>query len=134
MQFSDEILMAYADGEVDADTRLQIEAAMTLDPTLAERIDKHRRLRTDLGAAFGGVLDEPIPARLLDAAGAPRAANSASITDLNAVRAAKQSGVNSEALVLAGMDFDRGQPAHRHSCRPLGSATIAVGTVRDRCR
>jgi hypothetical protein len=92
MQFSDEILMAYADGEVDADTRLQIEAAMTLDPTLAQRIDKHRRLRTDLGAAFGGVLDEPIPTRLLDAASAPRAANSASIADLNAVRAAKQSG------------------------------------------
>lgn len=92
MQFPDEILMAYADGEVDADTRLQIEAAMALDPALAERIAKHRRLRTNLGAAFDGVLDEPIPARLLDAASTSQAANSASIADLNAVRAAKQRG------------------------------------------
>ena len=70
MQFSDETLMAYADGEVDADLRRQIEAAMALDPSIAERVAKHRNLRSDLGAAFNGVLDEPMPARLLDAAAA----------------------------------------------------------------
>jgi hypothetical protein len=88
MQFPDETLMAYVDGEVDADTRRRIEAAMAQDPTLAERVARHRALRTDLGAAFGGVLDEPVPSRLLDAANSsgPR---SATITDLNAARAAK---------------------------------------------
>lgn len=91
MQFSDETLMAYADGEVDADLRRQIEAAMALDPAIAERVAKHRGLRADLGAAFGGVLDEPIPNRLLDAAAAsPAAANYASVTDLSEARAAKQ--------------------------------------------
>lgn len=88
MQFSDETLMAYADGEVDADTRRQIEAAMALDPSIAERIAKHRGLRAELGAAFDGVLDEPIPTRLLDAAGASPA-KSATVADLSAVRAAK---------------------------------------------
>ena len=90
MQFSDEILMAYADDEVDADLRRQIEAAMALDPSIAERVAKHRSLRTDLGAAFGGVLDEPMPDRLLDAAASTPAANSATVTDLNTARAAKQ--------------------------------------------
>jgi hypothetical protein len=93
MQFSEETLMAYADGEVDADTRRRIEAAMASDPTLAERVARHRMLRADLGAAFGGVLDEPVPSRLLDAANSTDAGtHTASVTDLSAARAAK-SGV-----------------------------------------
>jgi hypothetical protein len=85
MHFSDEILMAYADDEVDADLRRQIDAAMALDPSIAERIAKHRGLRVDLGAAFNGVLQEPIPDRLLDAADS----SPATVTSLNAARAAK---------------------------------------------
>ena len=93
MQFSDETLMAYADGELDAQARRQIEAAMALDPTIAERVAKHRALRADLGAAFGGVLDEPVPSRLLDAANsAPAAGRSATVTDLGAARGAKAGG------------------------------------------
>lgn len=92
MQFSDETLMAYADGELDAEQRRQIEAAMALDPTLVDRIAKHRGLRVELGAAFSGVLDEPIPDRLLDTANAATPSGksgSASVTDLGAVRATK---------------------------------------------
>lgn len=96
MQFSDETLMAYADGEVDADTRRQIEAAMAADPAIAERVARHRALRVDLGAAFGGVLDEPIPSRLLDAANSsPTPTRSATVTDLSAARAAKSGGQGS---------------------------------------
>lgn len=95
MQFSDETLMAYADGELDADTRRQIETAMASDPTLAERIDKHRALRMNLGAAFGSVLDEPVPSRLLDAANStPAKTRSTNVTDLNAARAARLGGSN----------------------------------------
>jgi hypothetical protein len=89
MQFSDEILMAYADDEVDADLRRQIEAAMALDPSIAERVAKHRSLRTELGTAFDGVLDEPIPDRLIEAA-ALSPSKTATVTDLNAARAAKE--------------------------------------------
>lgn len=84
MQFSDEILMAYADDEVDADLRRQIEAAMALDPSIAERIAKHRSLRFEVGTAFEGVLNEPIPDRLLDSAA------SATVTNLKAARVAKE--------------------------------------------
>ncbi|WP_129641716.1 anti-sigma factor family protein [Peristeroidobacter agariperforans] len=89
MQFSDEILMAYADDEVDADLRRQIEAAMALDPSIAERVAKHRSLRADVGVAFDGVLDEPIPDRLLEAA-ASSPAQPATVTDLKAARVAKE--------------------------------------------
>ena len=95
MQFSDETLMAYADGEVDADLRRQIEAAMALDPSIAERIAQHRSLRADLGAAFNGVLDESIPDHLLDAANASQVeTRSATVTNLNAARANKQRAAN----------------------------------------
>lgn len=96
MQFPDEILMAYADGEVDADTRRRIEAAMASDPTIAERVARHRALRAELGAAFGGVLDEAVPSRLLDAANSsPASLRPATVADLNAARAAKSGGTKS---------------------------------------
>jgi len=89
MQFSDEVLMAYADNEVDADLRRQIEAAMALDPSIAERVAQHRRLRAEVSVAFDDVLEEPIPDRLLDAAAASPT-RPATVTDLNAARTARQ--------------------------------------------
>ena len=64
MSFSDEILMAYADGELDAALREQVEQAMRSDPQVAAAVERHRALRADVFAAFAGVLDEPVPARL----------------------------------------------------------------------
>jgi hypothetical protein len=68
MKFSPETLMAYADGELDADTRRAIEAEMTVDPLVAQEIERQRALRADVSGAFAGVLDEPVPDRLLRAA------------------------------------------------------------------
>lgn len=118
MQFSDETLMAYADGEVDADLRRQIEAAMALDPSIAERVARHRNLRTDLGAAFDPVLDEPMPAHLLDAAASP-VSKQATITDLNAARVAKQRAA---------------QPPGRWSWREWGAiaASLIIGILAGR--
>lgn len=65
MTFPDEILMAYADGELDARTREAVEAAMASDPDLARRISQHKALRSRVHSAFDVVLDEPVPARLL---------------------------------------------------------------------
>jgi hypothetical protein len=75
MSFSDETLMAYADGELDAATRAAVEAAASADPQLAQRIAQHQVLRARLRATFEPVLAEPVPQRLLAAArGAPAAA------------------------------------------------------------
>jgi hypothetical protein len=79
MKFSPETLMAYADGELDAETRRAIEAEMAVDPQVAKEVARHRAMRSEVGGAFAGVLDEPVPDRLLHAAkksgakaGAPR--------------------------------------------------------------
>jgi hypothetical protein len=68
MKFSEETLMAYVDGEADTAQRAAIEQALAQDPQLAERIARQRGLRNQLAAAFGGVIDEPVPARLTERA------------------------------------------------------------------
>ena len=66
MNFSEETLMAYADGELDPPTRAALEAAMAADPGLAQRVAQHRALRRRLQAAFDPVLEEPLPKRLVE--------------------------------------------------------------------
>jgi hypothetical protein len=68
MTISDETLMAYADGELDAATRASIEAAMQEDPEIRKRVARHRALREAMRGAFSTVLDEPVPDRLIQAA------------------------------------------------------------------
>ena len=65
MTFPDEVLMAYADDELDARTRAAVEAAMASDPEIARRIAQHKALRNRVHSAFNNVLDEPVPERLL---------------------------------------------------------------------
>ena len=74
MNYDDETLMAYADGELDAAQRAEIGAAVAGDPELARRVEKHRALRADVAGAFADVIDQPMPQRLLSAANAGAAA------------------------------------------------------------
>lgn len=68
-RFSDQIIVAYVDGELDPQWVAELEAAMEADPILADRVARHMDLRIAAGGAFGAVLDEPVPERLLAAAG-----------------------------------------------------------------
>ena len=68
MTFSEETLMAYADNELDAQTRSAVEAAMASDPEIARRVAQHKALRGKLRVVFDKVLDEPTPQRLVDTA------------------------------------------------------------------
>jgi hypothetical protein len=68
MGISDEVLMAYADGEADSKTRALVEEAMAADPQVARRIAEHRALRNTLRSGYDNVLAEPVPDRLLAAA------------------------------------------------------------------
>jgi hypothetical protein len=81
--FSDETLMAYADGELDPFTRLEVEQAIMSDPEVAARVGKHRTLRSDVFDAFADTLGEPVPARLQGALRPGR------VVQLDAVRAAR---------------------------------------------
>jgi len=64
MNFPDEMLMAYADGELDSEARATVEAAMASDPEIARRVAQHSALRNRFRAAFNKVLEEPVPPRL----------------------------------------------------------------------
>src|ERR1700730_2464811 len=68
MTFSDDILMAYADGELDLRTRAKVEDAMATDPQIARRVAAHQALRNTLRSGFDKVLDEPVPDHLIAAA------------------------------------------------------------------
>lgn len=85
MSFTDETLMAYADGELDAATRDAVEQAMRHDPALAAKVAQHQSLRADVHAAFAPILDEPLPQRLQAATAAPQ--QSGSVVQLDAARA-----------------------------------------------
>jgi hypothetical protein len=67
MTIQPEALIAYVDGEADADTIAAIEAEAAADPQLAAEIARHRAARDRLSAAFAGTMTEPIPDRLLQA-------------------------------------------------------------------
>lgn len=69
MKFSHEMLMAYADGELDLVSRAEIEAAMAQDPEIAAAIERHRRLAARVKSAYEGVVDEPVPEKLANLAG-----------------------------------------------------------------
>jgi hypothetical protein len=88
MSVSDETLMAYADGEVDAATRALIEVAMRDDPEIRRRIEEHRALRETMQGAFSAVLDEPVPQRLIDAARGKSRAPGGDVVDLARARRA----------------------------------------------
>ena len=67
MTLSDETLMAYVDGELDATARAEVEAAMLQNPELAQRVARQKALRGRVRLAFQKVADEPVPERLLAA-------------------------------------------------------------------
>jgi hypothetical protein len=76
---TNEMLMAYADGELDAAACAKIEGAMREDPSIERRVEKFREERRLLQAAYARELDEPVPEKILAAL---REAPPANIVDL----------------------------------------------------
>jgi anti-sigma-K factor RskA len=81
---TDDMLMAYVDGELSAEDRARVEAEMHADPGVARRVEQHRALRNNLRNAFDGVLREPVPERLVAAA---RGTGAAPVADFAAASA-----------------------------------------------
>ncbi|MBM3478893.1 MAG: anti-sigma factor [Alphaproteobacteria bacterium] len=76
-RIDDVMLMAYVDGEVDAETAREIEASIAADPAIGRRVAMFRQTATMMRGAFGEVLHEPVPARLVQALGGATAAPAA---------------------------------------------------------
>lgn len=93
-EFSDESLMAYADGELDAETARRVETALRTDPDLADRLAIFTGTRDILARAASERPLDPVPEALmerlratLDSAKDPSA--TATVTDLTKVRASR---------------------------------------------
>jgi anti-sigma factor RsiW len=90
MTISDETLMAYADGELDAAERAAVESAMREDPRIEERVAAHRTLRRKVQAAYSAELSEGIPERLLSAARGAASTQGSKVVNLQDARAAME--------------------------------------------
>jgi anti-sigma factor RsiW len=89
---SDETLIAYLDGELDAGLRSEIEALIESDAELRDRAAALAASAEALRAAFEPVLHEPVPERLLAAArGLTVAQASAEVVDFAAAQKARAS-------------------------------------------
>ena len=79
MRYSEDTLMAFADGELDDAMRAEIEAAMAADPELARAVERHFALAARVRARYEGIAREPVPERLAALVAAPE---SDSVADL----------------------------------------------------
>ncbi|MDP9083704.1 MAG: hypothetical protein M3N50_08060 [Pseudomonadota bacterium] len=86
MNISDETLMAYADGELDASARAAVEAAMRANPQIERRIAQHRALRERICAAYAAELSNPVPEELLATMEAASHGRSGNVLNLAAAR------------------------------------------------
>jgi len=59
----DDILMAFADGELDEISRARVERAVAADPALRARLEQQQRLRATLAAFYGPTAEEEVPER-----------------------------------------------------------------------
>lgn len=65
---SDETLVAYLDGELDADERAHVETWLDSDPSVRDRLFALAELARLVRGAFADVVAEPVPERLIAAA------------------------------------------------------------------
>lgn len=79
-RYTDEQLMAFADGELSPSEAAQIRTAALSDPALAARIAVFTSTGRDLGSLFEPVLAEPVPDRLLQLLASPMSAEPAVVS------------------------------------------------------
>lgn len=79
MRMSEELLLAFIDGELSGPDREEVERALAADPKLRATVDEQRRLRTILNGHYGPVAQEDVPEKLLHLLGASRAEGAASL-------------------------------------------------------
>lgn len=94
MNWSDETLMSFADGELDSVQSAQVESALLADAALRQRVAALRLQRERVAAAFATLLAEPVPDRLTsllqDAPVMPGPATTAAVVNLAQVRTQRQ--------------------------------------------
>ena len=68
---SDEVLMAYVDGELSGEERLAVETQLAASPEAQRRLRVFAETGCGMGRLFDAAIDTPVPQRLIDAVRAP---------------------------------------------------------------
>lgn len=64
MKITEEMLIAFADGELDPMAREEVMRAVAADPELERQLAAHRRLRDTLAGHFAPIAEQPVPDHL----------------------------------------------------------------------
>lgn len=122
---SDEMLIAYLDGELDEADMATVDAALGEDPTLVDRLEAHAALADRVRAAYAPVVDEPVPAALANLV-QPAAANVVSFPERRKpLPNYAWWGAMAATLVVAVMLFGRELTAGG----PIGAGMMARGDL-----
>jgi len=102
-------VMAYVDGEMPPEDVALFEPRLALEPALAGAVARERALRASLQSAYAPVLEEPMPAGLLDLLAIPDAAKAAPV---HLVAAPAPAAAANEALPAGASDAARAALPH----------------------
>jgi len=100
-EITEELLMAYADNQLDATDRSRVEAALQSDPALREKLSKHYLLKAEIDLAFNDIVEEPVPDALTSLLKQEQVENN--VTDLAAHRKAKVHVWQQPAMTAAAL-------------------------------
>lgn len=96
MKVTEEMLIAFADGELDPKERETVMRAVAADPELGRKLAAHQRLRMTLSGHFEPLAEEPVPDRLKALLVQKRASEDDNVVSLAAVREGRKGKVESE--------------------------------------
>ncbi|MEQ5788750.1 hypothetical protein J3454_12675 [Erythrobacter sp. NFXS35] len=89
MMVTDEIIAAFADGELEGADKAQVEAAIAADPLLARKVEAHRALKARLAAHYAPFAEGGVPphiAALLESGGDERGTDTVDVVSFAAER------------------------------------------------
>ena len=134
----DDALSALIDGVLPSDEAAELRARLERDPALAARLAAMERANRAVRDAYRGVVDEPLPERVLDLLRAPQT-RASNVVDLDARRARRalpawlpQAAAAGIALAIGlGLGFGLGQRSEQSPSAGLLASTgpVAPGSA-----
>lgn len=116
MSITEEMLAAYADGELERAEAARVAAAIAADPALAAKMELHRALKTRLAAHYAPLAEQAVPAHLAALLGAAPAAT-------------EQSGGGGEVISIAAERQKRGLVPMLRRWGPIAGPALAASLV-----
>ncbi|ASJ90662.1 anti-sigma factor family protein [Porphyrobacter sp. CACIAM 03H1] len=114
MRVTEELLAAYADGELDPAGQAEVEAAIAANPALEGKIAAHRALKATLAAHYAPIAQEAVPPGLAALLATPAQDGGAGAAEVVSLAAARQK---------------RGLPASFRRWAPFAGPALAASLI-----